>query len=93
MLSQLWDHLDHFHGYQRFKDDVASGDLQRRSFIEPRYGVIVEKNALPNDQHPPHDVTLGEQLIADVTTTRCAPSSALDEDAADRALGRAGRLL
>jgi phospholipase C len=75
VLSQLWDHLDHFHSIERFKDDVAGGDLQPYSFIEPRYGVIVEKNALPNDQHPPHDVTLGEQLIADVYNTLRASSA------------------
>ena len=33
------------------------------SFIEPRYFTILHP---PNDQHPPHIVTLGEQLVADV---------------------------
>lgn len=69
LLSKLWDHLDHFHGYDRFQDDVASGNLQPYSFIEPRYFPSLDNNTLPNDQHPPHDVTLGEQLIADVYNT------------------------
>lgn len=69
LLSKLWDHLDHFHAYQRFGEDVSSGDLQPYSFIEPRFYPNLEKTLLPNDQHPPHDVTLGEQLIADVYNT------------------------
>jgi phospholipase C len=69
LLSQLWGHLDHFHGYRRFHDDVASGNLQPYSFIEPRYYPNLEQTLLPNDDHPPHDVTLGEQLIADVYNT------------------------
>ena len=69
LLSQLWDHLDHFHGYDRFKDDIGNGSLQPYSFIEPRYFPNLGSTKLPNDQHPPHDVTLGEQLIADVYNT------------------------
>ena len=69
LLSELWSHLDHFHGYRRFAQDVAGGDLQSYSFIEPRFYPNLEQTLLPNDQHPPHDVTLGEQLIADVYNT------------------------
>jgi phospholipase C len=69
LLSRLWDHLDHFHGYRCFKEDVAGGKLQPYSFIEPRYFPNLEKTLLPNDHHPPHDVTLGEQLVADVYNT------------------------
>ena len=74
LLSELWLHLDHFHGYQRFKDDVGKGDLQQYSFIEPRYYPNLEQTKMPNDQHPPHDVSLGEQLIADVYNTLRASS-------------------
>ncbi|MES1243813.1 MAG: alkaline phosphatase family protein [Acidobacteriota bacterium] len=66
LLSRLWDHLDHFHGFRRFQDDVASGNLQSYSFIEPRYFTNPEQGLMPNDSHPPYDVTLGEQLIAEV---------------------------
>jgi len=69
LLSQLWGHLDHFHGFRRFKEDVEGGHLQPYSFIEPRYFANLEQTLLPNDHHPPHDVTLGEQLIADVYNT------------------------
>jgi phospholipase C len=66
LLSKLWPHLDHFHPFHHFHEDVAKGDLQPYSFLEPRYFPNLEKVALPNDQHPPHNVLVGEQLIAQV---------------------------
>ena len=69
LLSRLWTHLDHFHLFERFKEDVDSGELQPYTFIEPRYFPSKLTGKMPNDQHPPHDVTLGEQLIADVYNT------------------------
>ncbi len=69
ILSKLWSHLDHFHGYARFKEDVEDGKLQSYTFIEPRYFADKIRGLLPNDSHPPHDVTLGEELIADVYNT------------------------
>lgn len=62
-LSDLWCHLDNFRLYPEFQHDAAHGTLPAYSFIEPRYFADAE---LQNDQHPPHIVTLGEQLIADV---------------------------
>ncbi len=62
-LSRLWPHADHFRLYLEFQHDARLGTLPEYSFIEPRYFTDL---TLPNDQHPPHVVTLGEQLIADV---------------------------
>ena len=62
-LSKLWLLADHFRYYEEFREDARSGSLPCYSFIEPRYFTILHP---PNDQHPPHVVTLGEQLIADV---------------------------
>jgi phospholipase C len=62
-LTRLWLLRDHFHFYEQFQLDAKNGTLPAYSFIEPRYFTDL---ALPNDQHPPHAVTLGEQLIADV---------------------------
>jgi phospholipase C len=74
LLSRLWEHLDHFHGYRRFKEDAANGDLPHYSFIEPRYFPDGDLQRLPNDHHAPHVVTLGEQLLADVyNTLRASP--------------------
>ena len=69
LLSRLWPHLDHFHPIDRFAQDVAGGNLQPYSFIEPRYFPNQSQGLLPNDHHPPHDVTYGEQLIAQVYNT------------------------
>jgi phospholipase C len=74
-LARLWFHADHFHFYDApferhtFKRDAASGRLPSYSFIEPRYFPDPILRTLPNDQHPPHDVRLGDQLIADVYNT------------------------
>lgn len=71
-LSNLWTHLGHFHSFDDFIDDAKNGNLPSYSFIEPRYFPDVK---LPNDQHPPHNVGLGEELIADVyNAVRSAPT-------------------
>lgn len=44
--------------------DLKTGNLPAYSFIEPRYFDLLRWKA--NDQHPPHDVRLGEHLIADI---------------------------
>jgi len=62
-LSELWFKLDHFHFFEAFQQDAKDGTLPAYSFIEPRY---FADTALPNDQHPPHNATMAEQLIAAV---------------------------
>lgn len=62
-LSNLWLKASNFHFYQQFQMDAKAGALPAYSFIEPRYFADA---GMPSDQHPPHDATLGEQLIADV---------------------------
>ena len=62
-LTETWLLSDHFHFYEQFQNDAKNGTLPAYSFIEPRY---FSEWSMPNDQHPPHVVTLGEQLIADV---------------------------
>jgi phospholipase C len=63
-LAKLLPLADHFHFFAKFRDDARTGSLPAYSFIEPRYFTLFTQ--LPNDQHPPHNATLGEQLIADV---------------------------
>lgn len=71
-LSSLWFHVDRFLPYMQFRQDAANGTLPSYSFIEPRYFPDLQP---PNDAHPPHDVTLAEQLIADVyNIVRSSPS-------------------
>jgi phospholipase C len=51
------------------------GRLANYSFIEPRYYPNVWRNRLPNDQHPPHNIVYGEQLIAGIyNAVRSAPT-------------------
>jgi phospholipase C len=65
-LSRIWDkattHFRHF--TEDFAADARNGTLPGYSFIEPRYFTDIALGKLPNDQHPPHDVTHGEALIA-----------------------------
>jgi phospholipase C len=71
-LARLWPHLDRFRLFDEFSQDAKAGTLPSYSFIEPRYFADLH---LPNDQHPPHVVTLGEQLIADIyNTLRSSPA-------------------
>jgi phospholipase C len=67
-LSQLWDHpFENFVHYDTsFARDAANGTLPTYSFIEPRYFADPLLNLMPNDEHPPHNVAYGEQLIASV---------------------------
>ena len=62
-LTKLWPYIDHFHLIDEFLDDAKSGNLPAYTFIEPRYFPDV---VLPNDQHPPHNVVMGEELISSV---------------------------
>lgn len=62
-LSGLWEHLDHFRKFDEFIEDAKHGQLPSYSFLEPRYFADMD---WPNDMHPPHNVTYGDQLIASV---------------------------
>lgn len=55
----LWDPLlqAHFRGMGEFEEDAAAGTLPEYSFLEPSF--VIE----PNDEHPPHDVGLGERFL------------------------------
>jgi phospholipase C len=67
-LAGLWaSAATHFRGFDpEFAHDAANGTLPAYSFIEPRYFADPILNLLPNDEHPPHNVAYGEDLIAKV---------------------------
>jgi phospholipase C len=65
-LAELWLDLSHFSTFESFARDAAAGALPAYSFIEPRYFTDPRGGAMPNDQHPPHNIALGEALIAAV---------------------------
>ena len=72
-LSRLWDHIDKFRHFVEFARDAAAGTLPSYAFLEPRYFPDASLG-MPNDQHPPHDVVFGEQLIATVyNAVRASP--------------------
>ena len=62
MFPNLWTYSngDHFHHFDTFKQDCASGNLAQYTFLEPSFLVN------PNDQHPPHDVIAGEKFLFDI---------------------------
>lgn len=68
ILTRLWaDAVAHFRDFNDdFIRDAGSGNLPAYSFIEPRYFAEPISKKMPNDQHPPHDVSYGESLIASV---------------------------
>jgi phospholipase C len=65
-LGDLWPHRTQIQHYQNFKADVKARNLPQYSFIEPKYFTDF---VLPNDCHPPHVVSLAEELVADVYET------------------------
>jgi len=67
LLRDIWlEALFHFRFFSTFLSDAQNGTLPNYSFIEPRYFTDLFLNNIPNDEHPPHNVLYGEQLIADV---------------------------
>jgi phospholipase C len=76
-LVDLWPKIPtHFRFFDPdFAADAAGGRLPAYSFIEPRYYSSIRSAALPNDQHPPHDMQDGEALVAAVyNALRSAPT-------------------
>jgi phospholipase C len=60
-MADVWKYiLKNFRWFVDFAADVKNGDLPAYTWIEPSYLV------LPNDMHPPHDVLLGDLLVAEV---------------------------
>jgi phospholipase C len=68
-LARLWGDVfsSHFLNFNTdFIQAAAAGTLPAYSFIEPRYFPDLLGRHIPNDEHPPHNVAYGEQLIAAV---------------------------
>jgi phospholipase C len=58
-FPKLWDPSldDHFKGFGAFQAACATDSLPQYSFIEPMF--LLD----PNDEHPPHDISRGEQFL------------------------------
>jgi len=61
--SHLLDRNKYAH-FQKFIEDAKNNKLPMLTFIEPRY--LNWGDNIANDQHPPHSVTEGERLIAEI---------------------------
>jgi phospholipase C len=93
-LADLWLKIPtHFSLFEdEFAEDARSGRLPNYSFIEPRYVASIWTHKVLNDQHPPHNILSGEQLIASVyNAVRNAPT--WPRTFVDRCLRRTWRLL
>jgi len=67
LLEDVWSSAPRrFRPFSQFIADAHTGTLPGYSFIEPRYFADLFTGSIPNDQHPPHNVLYGEQLIAQV---------------------------
>ena len=67
LLRDIWLYaIFHFKLFRQFLADAHTGSLPNYSFIEPRYFTDLFLNSIPNDEHPPHNVIYGEQLMATV---------------------------
>lgn len=67
LLKDIWLYAAaHYRLFSQFLADAHTGCLPNYSFIEPRYFTDLFTGHIPNDQHPPHNVLYGEQLIAGV---------------------------
>ena len=53
----------HFRGMTDFVSQAKNGTLPAYSFVEPAFLTVFQS---PNDQHPPHDVCLGEQFLLEI---------------------------
>ncbi|HEY2682227.1 MAG TPA: alkaline phosphatase family protein [Steroidobacteraceae bacterium] len=67
LLKDVWLYAaSRYRVFSQFLADAQTGSLPSYSFIEPRYFADLFGTYIPNDEHPPHNVVYGEQLIASV---------------------------
>ena len=74
LFDQLrdWKNLQHNKGIDDLKKDAVNGNLPAFSWVTPRFFGLFGP---PQDQHPDHDVVLGEEFVAEVySAVRNAPT-------------------
>ena len=67
-MSQLWPlgYSKHFHDFEDFLHDANAGKLANYVFLEPNFFPNPLTQAPANDQHPIHDVAIGDAFIGKV---------------------------
>jgi len=58
-------YLERFRPFEEFETTAREGKLSNYTFLEPKY-FSTDNGSHATDQHPSHDVALGEQLMAKV---------------------------
>ena len=66
MVEKLTLHPENIHGWGAWKRDTAGGKLPAFSWLNPRWFVNVSTGEGASDQHPDHDVRMGEALMKEV---------------------------
>mmetsp|Transcript_2808 Transcript_2808/g.6538 ORF Transcript_2808/g.6538 Transcript_2808/m.6538 type:complete len:493 (+) Transcript_2808:19-1497(+) len=66
MIAKLTFSPLRIRGWHAFMEDIAKGDLPAFSWVNPRWFVNKTSHEGANDQHPDHDVRLGEALMKEV---------------------------
>ncbi len=66
LVTDVLSHRENIKGIDQFIADANVGALTDYSFIEPQFYPYLGLSGYPSDQHPPHNVLYGEQLIAKV---------------------------
>eukprot|EP00466_Bigelowiella_natans_P002807 jgi/Bigna1/86537/estExt_fgenesh1_pg.C_110141 len=66
MIAKLTFSPLKIHGWRRFMHDIETGSLPSFSWVNPRWFVNKTSNEGANDQHPDHDVRLGEGLLKEI---------------------------
>jgi len=66
LVADVLSHREKVKSFDQFIADAHTGSLPDYSFIEPQFFPYLALFGYPSDQHPPHNVLYGEQLIARV---------------------------
>lgn len=66
MIEKILLSPEKVHDWSRFKKDIRDGHLPAFSWVNPRWFVNLTTQEGASDQHPDHDVRLGEALMKEV---------------------------
>lgn len=66
MIEKLTLHPGKVKGWKTFLRDIREGKLPKFSWVNPRWFVNASSGEGASDQHPDHDVRLGEALMKEV---------------------------
>jgi phospholipase C len=65
-MESMARNVDQMFQLEQFFADASTGSLPQFSFINPRLGFNLTSGEGQNDNHPDHDLALGEELIGQI---------------------------